>query len=51
MLGIRKAIQVEYVRRAEYGINYLVANMRGHWKSLFDVTAERMIGWGYNVTK
>lgn len=51
MLGIRKAVQVEYVRRAEYGINYLVANMRAQWKSIYDTTTEKVIGWGYKVAK
>jgi len=48
MTGIRSGVTLEYHRNPLTSMNYLIATSRMHWKPIYDVTTEKMIGWAYN---
>ena len=51
MLGDRKKFTIQLVKKPLYGMNYLVAKQRCHWRPIFDATTQPSVGWCYNVTK
>jgi len=49
--GIKRNFTLESHRDPLTSMNYLIATAREHWKPVYDVTSEPMIGWLYNITK